>query len=69
MTSDELEELLGEVLSTPFTIEKTAKGEIIILTGLKEDDHGELVDMDDSDPDDDLPEEDHESLDLDDVDD
>ena len=41
----ELEEALQDIFSS-FSIETTKRGEIVIHTNLRQDDDGELVDMD-----------------------
>lgn len=53
MTFDELEELISEVLTSNFTITTDKRGQVIIQTGLIQDEDGELSDMDDDDDDDD----------------
>lgn len=47
MNIEELEEALEEFLPAGFQIETDKHGQIIILTGLRQDDDGELVDVDD----------------------
>lgn len=57
-----LEELLSDYLPGGFQIEKSKKGEIIIYTGLRQDEDGELVDLKgdiDSEEDSDFPEDDN----------
>lgn len=56
MTFDELEELIRDVLPSNFTIGTDKKGQIVIFTGLKQDEDGELLDIED-----DLDEEDFDS--------
>lgn len=51
MNLEELEEELGNVLPGGFSIETAENGELIIRTGLREDDDGELVDFDGDDED------------------
>jgi hypothetical protein len=54
MNLDELEEALGEILSSAFHIEVDKRGQLVILTGLRKEDDGELVDIEedeDEDPD------------------
>ena len=66
MNIEELEEALDDILPGGFSIETNSKGEVIIYTGLKQDEDGELTAMDieedeDFDPDmDPLEEEDDE---------
>lgn len=50
MTFDELEEMLGEVLSDYCSYEITTdkKGRIVIKTSLSQDDDGELYDQEES---------------------
>jgi hypothetical protein len=45
MNLDELEESLAEFLPSGFQIEVNKHGQLIILTGLRKDDDGELVDF------------------------
>jgi len=60
----ELEELLVEVLPAGFhfQIDTDNSGQIIILTGLREDDEGELIAFDDPSVDGDLSDEGFERL-------
>lgn len=53
MNLEELEEALEEVLPNGFQIETDNHGQIIIYTGLRQDDDGELVDFEaeEEDPD------------------
>lgn len=56
MNIEELEEELEVILPAGFSIETDRNGEIVIRTGLRQDDDGELVDFDgeedeDEDPD------------------
>lgn len=52
MNIEELEEALEDILPSGFIIETDKNGQIVILTGLVQDDDGELVDIDDdADPD------------------
>jgi hypothetical protein len=65
MNIEELEEALDELFSTGFSIETNSRGEVIIYTGLKQDEDGELAPMDveedeDLDPDTDPLEDDDE---------
>ena len=46
MDITDLEEELGNILQPGFSIETNKQGEIVILTGLKEDDDGELIPLD-----------------------
>ena len=46
MDITDLEEELGNILPPGFSIETNKQGEIVILTGLKEDDDGELIPLD-----------------------
>lgn len=56
MNLEELQESLEDVLEAGnFSIETDAQGQIVIMTGLREDDDGELVHFEsDEDEDDDL---------------
>lgn len=49
MNIEELEEALSEVLSFGFEITTNKKGEVIILTGMKEDEDGELISLEEED--------------------
>jgi hypothetical protein len=55
MNIEELEEALEEILPAGFQIETDNHGQLIIYTGLSQDDDGELVDFegeeDEEDPD------------------
>jgi len=51
MNIEELEEALEEILPAGFQIETDNRGQLIIYTGLRQDDDGELVDFDDDDVD------------------
>ncbi len=54
MNLDELEESLAEILPTGFQIEVDKHGQLIVFTGLRKDDDGELIDFEpdeDDDPD------------------
>ena len=44
MNLDDLEEALEDVLPSGFHIERDNHGQIIIMTGLRQDEDGELVD-------------------------
>jgi len=46
MNIEELEEALDDLLPGGFSIETNSKGEVIIYTGLKQDEDGELTTMD-----------------------
>jgi hypothetical protein len=46
MNIEDLEEALDELLPGGFSIETNSKGEVIIYTGLTQDDDGELTPMD-----------------------
>ncbi len=52
MNIEELEEALEEVLPNGFQIETDNHGQLIIYTGLRQDDDGELVDFVDEDEED-----------------
>jgi hypothetical protein len=69
MTFDELEELISEVLSSNFTITTDKHGQVIIKTGLFQNEDGELIENDDyldyDSDDEDEDEDDIESLDDD----
>ena len=45
MNIEELEEALGDILPPGFQIETDKHGQIIIFTGLTQDDDGELLDF------------------------
>lgn len=49
MNIEELEEALEEILPGKFHLETDTNGQIIIFTGLTQDDDGELVDYVDED--------------------
>ena len=51
MNIEELEEILEEALQPGFSIETDKHGQIVILTGLKQDDDGELVPVEDDEVD------------------
>jgi translation initiation factor 6 (eIF-6) len=51
MNLEELEEALEEVLPAGFQIETDNHGQIVIYTGLRQDDDGELVSTDDTEED------------------
>lgn len=53
MNLEEIEEALESILPPGFSIETDKHGQLIIFTGLKEDEDGELVDFesDEEDPD------------------
>lgn len=63
MDIEELEEALSEILPVGFQIETNKKGQIIILSGLKSTDDGDLVSILSEDEDDDVFDSDFESLD------
>lgn len=69
MNLEELEEALQDLLSSEFVIETDSHGEIIIRTGLREDEEGELVDHVSDDEDDEDFDPDHEPLEDDDAED
>lgn len=46
MNIEDLEEALDDLLPGGFSIETNSKGEVIIYTGLKQDEDGELAPMD-----------------------
>lgn len=48
---EELEEALEEILGSNFRIEQDKKGQIVIFTGLTQDDDGELLELDDEEED------------------
>jgi len=68
MNIDELEEALGEILPTRFQIGSDENGQLIIYTGLTQDDDGDLVDYEDEDDEDDDIDPDFEPLPEDDED-
>lgn len=45
MNLEDLEELLSDYLPGGFRFETNKKGEVIIYTGLRQDEDGELVDL------------------------
>lgn len=45
MTIEELEEALEEVFPSGFSIDTDSHGQLVIFTGLKEDEEGELIEM------------------------
>lgn len=45
MNLEDLEELLSDFLPGGFQVETNKKGEIVIYTGLRQDEEGELVDV------------------------
>ncbi len=53
---DELEELIGEVLTSNFTLGTDKKGQVVIFTGLVQDEDGDLSDMEEESSDEDLEE-------------
>lgn len=67
MNIEELEEALDEVLPGGFQIETDNNGQIIVYTGLKQDDDGELVPFDTEEDDEIDP--DHDPLEDEDIDD
>lgn len=56
MMIDELEELIGEVLTSNFTLGTDKKGQVVIFTGLVQDEDGDLSDMEEESSDEDLEE-------------
>lgn len=52
MTLEDLEEALEEVLTNGFEIDVDSNGQIIIFTGLMQDEDGELVEFEGDDDDD-----------------
>jgi len=63
MNIEELEEALEELFHGGFSIETDTNGQIVIYTGLTQDDEGELVaSEEDEDEDEDLDDEDTEPL-------
>ena len=67
MNIDELEEALSEVLPVGFQIETNSRGQVVVYTGLRQDDDGELLEIDSDDDEEDLDldtsDDDFESLD------
>lgn len=64
MNIEDLEEALSDILPVGFQIETNKKGQLIILTGLIQDDDGELVSIDADEDDEDAEfDPDFESLD------
>lgn len=53
MTLEELEEALEEILTSGFEIDVDNKGQIVIYTGLCQNEDGELVEYDGDDEDED----------------
>lgn len=51
MNLEELEEALEDILPPGFEIETNSKGQIVIYTGLKQDEDGELISLHDSEED------------------
>lgn len=54
MNIDDLEEALSDILPAGFQIETNSRGQVVIYTGLRQDDDGELVEIEedvDEDPD------------------
>lgn len=45
MNLEDLEELLSDFLPGGFQVETNKKGQLVIYTGLRQDDDGELVDI------------------------
>ena len=69
MTLEDLEEALQEILPTGFEIDVATNGQIIIYTGLSQDDDGQLVEFEyDEDEDDEEFDPDMEYLDEEDDD-
>jgi hypothetical protein len=64
---EELEEALDELLPGGFSIETNSRGEVVIYTGLQQDEDGELTPMDVEEDEDFNP--DTDSLEDDDLDD
>jgi hypothetical protein len=58
MNLEDLEEYLSDFLPTGFKVDTNKKGELIIYTGLVQDDDGELSDL--KEPEEDEPEEESE---------
>jgi hypothetical protein len=54
MTYEELEEALQDILGNGYQIDKDNHGQIIIYTGLCEDDDGDLIEFESDDDDDDF---------------
>lgn len=65
MNLEELQEELDGILIAGYEVSTDSKGQVVIYTNLKEDDDGELVEMDDLDDDldDELEDLDDEELD------
>jgi hypothetical protein len=57
MNIEDLEEALEDILPAGFQIDTDSHGQLIIITGLQQDDDGELVDF--------VSEDDEEDLDVD----
>jgi hypothetical protein len=55
MNLDDLQEMLAEVLPVGFQIETNNKGQLIVYTGLRVDDDGEIEDFEPDDEDVDGP--------------
>jgi hypothetical protein len=55
MNLDDLEEMLAEVLPAGFSIETDNHGQLIVYTGLRVDDDGEIEDFEPEDDDGDGP--------------
>ena len=69
MTLEDLEEALEEVLPHGFEVDVDNNGQIVIYTGLTQDEDGELVEFEGDDEDDEEDEEDSEFEPLEDEDD
>lgn len=69
MNIEELEEALEDILPNGFQIETDNHGQIIIYTGLQQDDDGELVDFVQEDDEDEDVDPDFEPLEDEDLDD
>lgn len=71
MTLEDLEEALEEILPHGFEVDTDKNGQIVIYTGLTQDDEGDLVEFEDDDDDDkeEIEDFDFESLEEDDDDD
>ena len=52
MDLESLEEALEDLLPAGFSVETDKNGQVVIFTGLKQDDDGELVSFDDADDED-----------------
>jgi hypothetical protein len=63
MDIEELEESLSEILPVGFQIETNKKGQIVIFTGLKQSEDGELISLLSEEEDEDAFDSDFESLD------